>query len=82
MSQHQKVANLTPLGPHGGASGERASLGPPLLTSIEVAQHLNCSTEMVYKLRRLGRLPAIKLGAEYRWRPEVVRDFIGKTEGI
>lgn len=82
MSNHLKVAHDPQPGPQTGASGGRASLGHPLLTSMEVAQHLSCSVEMVYKLRRLGRLPAVKLGAEYRWRPEVVRDFIGRTEGV
>jgi excisionase family DNA binding protein len=56
-------------------------LGPPLLTAEEVAAHLRCSVELVYKLRRLKRLPAVKLGAVYRWRPDVVRAFVGAEEG-
>jgi excisionase family DNA binding protein len=58
-----------------------AHLGPPLLTAEEVAAHLRCSVELVYKLRRLKRLPAVKLGAVYRWRTEVVRAFVGAVEG-
>jgi excisionase family DNA binding protein len=56
-------------------------LGPPLLTAEEVAGHLHCSTEMIYKLRREGRLRAVKLGAQYRWRPDVVRTFLSEAEG-
>jgi len=55
-------------------------LGPPLLTAEEVAAHLSVSIEMVYKLRREGRLRAVKLGALYRWRPDVVRAFVGAVE--
>ncbi len=51
-------------------------LGPPLLTAEEVAAYLRCSVEMVYKLRREGRLRAVRLGAVYRWRLETVRGFI------
>ena len=56
-------------------------LGDPLLTAEQVAEHLQCSPELVYKLRRVGRLPAVKLGALYRWRPEIVRAFIDAQEG-
>jgi excisionase family DNA binding protein len=58
-----------------------AQLGPPLLTAEEVAEHLRCSVELVYKLRRAKRLPAVRLGAVYRWRPEVVRSFVRDQEG-
>jgi hypothetical protein len=37
--------------------------------------------ELVYKMRRLGLLPAVRLGAVYRWRPEIVRAFLEKQEG-
>jgi excisionase family DNA binding protein len=56
-------------------------LGPPLLTAEQVAKYLGCSVELVYKLRRTGRLRAVKLGALYRWRPEVVSAFVGAEEG-
>lgn len=56
-------------------------LGAPLLTADDVAAHLRCSVEMVYKLRKLGRLPAVRLGAVYRWRPEIVRAFLDNQEG-
>lgn len=56
------------------------ALGSPLLTAEQVAAHLACSVELVYKLRRLGKLPAVKLGALYRWRPEVVRRYLDAAE--
>jgi excisionase family DNA binding protein len=56
-------------------------LGPPLLTAEEVAAHLNCSVELVYKLRRLKRLPAVRLGAVYRWRATAVQSFLDAQEG-
>ena len=56
-------------------------LGPPLMRADEVAAHLRCSVEMVYKLRRMGRLRAVRLGALYRWKPEVVRAFLEAAEG-
>jgi excisionase family DNA binding protein len=55
-------------------------LGPPLLTAEEVAGHLRVSVELVYKLRRERKLPAVRLGAVYRWRPDVVRAFLDKQE--
>jgi excisionase family DNA binding protein len=51
------------------------------MTADEVAAHLRCSVEMVYKLRRTGRLKAVRLGALYRWKPEVVRAFVEAEEG-
>jgi excisionase family DNA binding protein len=57
-----------------------AILGPPLLTAEEVAAHLRCSAELVHKLRRQRKLPAVKLGAIWRWRPEVVRAFVSAEE--
>ena len=55
----------------------RTGLGAPLLTADEVATYLRCSVEMVYKLRRTGRLRAVKVGALYRFRPEAVRALVG-----
>jgi excisionase family DNA binding protein len=63
-----------------GAGGNITALGPPLLTAEQVAAFLGCSVELVYKLRRQGKLKAVKLGALYRWRPEVVRTFVGAAE--
>ncbi len=48
----------------------------PLMTGQEVAAFLRVSLSMVYKLRREGRLPAIPVGALWRWNPEVVRALV------
>ena len=53
----------------------------PLMTVEEVAAVLHVSPELVYKLRRTGRLKAVKLGALFRWRPHVVREFVQASEG-
>lgn len=52
-----------------------AALADPLLTAEEVAQYLKVSLSMIYKLRRTGALPAVPVGALYRFRPDVVRAY-------
>ncbi|MBU1672160.1 MAG: helix-turn-helix domain-containing protein [Actinobacteria bacterium] len=39
----------------------------PLLTAVEVAEVLTCTTDRVWQLSRQGRIPAIRLG-ERQWR--------------
>jgi excisionase family DNA binding protein len=58
----------------------QAVLGPPLLTAEQVAAFFGCSVELVYKLRRQRKLPAVKLGALYRWRLDVVQAFVNAEE--
>lgn len=58
-----------------------SQLGPPLLTAEQVAAHLTCSVELVYKLRRDGKLPAVRIGSVFRWRPQVVQAFEQQQEG-
>ena len=57
-----------------------SQLGPPLLGADEVASHLGCSVELVYKLRRQGRLKAVRIGSVFRWRPSVVEAFVKASE--
>ncbi len=47
-----------------------------LLTAEEVAGLLKVSLSMVYKLRRSGELPSVRVGALYRFNPDVVRAFM------
>ena len=47
----------------------------PMMTGEEVAQFLRCSLSMVYKLRREGQLPGVRIGALWRFDPETVRRF-------
>jgi excisionase family DNA binding protein len=47
----------------------------PLWTAEDVAEFLRVSLSMVYKLRRTGALPAVRVGALFRFEPDVVRAF-------
>ena len=58
------------------ASNEMGRVAEPLWTAENVAGFLQVSLSMVYKLRREGRLPAVRVGALYRFRPEAVRAYL------
>ncbi len=47
----------------------------PLWTAEDVATFLRVSLSMVYKLRRIGTLPAVRVGALFRFEPDAVRAF-------
>ena len=47
----------------------------PLWTAEDVAAFLRVSLSMVYKLRRQGSLPAVRVGALFRFQPDTVRGF-------
>jgi excisionase family DNA binding protein len=49
----------------------------PLWTAEDVAAFLRVSLSMVYKLRRTGALPAVRVGALFRFQPDAVRAFAG-----
>ena len=48
----------------------------PLMTAETVAEKLSISLSMVYKLRRSGALPSVRVGALYRFHPDDVRAFM------
>ncbi len=48
----------------------------PLMTAETVAEKLSVSLSMVYKLRRSGALPSVRVGALYRFHPDDVRAFM------
>lgn len=48
----------------------------PLLTAEQVAELLQVSVSMVYKLRRTGALPAVPVGALLRFNAEAVRAYM------
>lgn len=51
----------------------------PLLTVQEVAARLRVSTDTVYRLVRLGRLPKqVKLLRSSRWRASDIDDYINQ----
>jgi excisionase family DNA binding protein len=49
---------------------------PSYLTTAEVAEHLNCSTKTVGRLRASGKLPYLKLGDSIRFRLESVEALL------
>jgi excisionase family DNA binding protein len=49
---------------------------PSYLTTAEVAEHLNCSTKTVGRLRASGKLPYLKLGDNIRFRLENVEALL------
>ena len=48
----------------------------PLMNAEAVAEKLNVSVSMVYKLRRSGALPSVQVGALHRFHPDDVRSFM------
>jgi excisionase family DNA binding protein len=52
----------------------------PLWTAEDVAAFLRVSLSMVYKLRRQGSLPAVRVGALFRFQPDAVRAFASGEE--
>jgi excisionase family DNA binding protein len=53
----------------------------PLWTAEDVAAFLRVSLSMVYKLRRQGSLPAVRVGALCRFQPDTVRGF-ARSDGV
>ena len=53
----------------------------PLWTAEDVAAFLRVSLSMVYKLRRQGSLPAVRVGALFRFQPDTVRGF-ARSDGV
>ncbi|MGA9883182.1 MAG: helix-turn-helix domain-containing protein [Candidatus Acidiferrales bacterium] len=47
-----------------------------LLKAIEVAARLAVSEKMIYKLAKLGRLPAVRFGSAVRFDEDDVEAFI------
>ncbi len=47
----------------------------PPWTAEDVATFLRVSLSMVYKLRRMGALPAVRVGALFRFQPDEVRAY-------
>lgn len=43
-----------------------------LLTTKEAARYLSISTRTLRELRKKGAIKAVKLGAQYRFRPETL----------
>jgi excisionase family DNA binding protein len=50
----------------------------PIMTTAEVAQYLRIHPSTVYKLVREGKLPAFKVGSDYRFNKSEIDDRIGE----
>jgi excisionase family DNA binding protein len=57
------------------ASHATGQFAEPLWTAEEAAAFLEVPLAMVNKLRRTGALPAVRLGALFRFEPGAVRAF-------
>lgn len=62
--------------PRGVQSASNSTL-EALWTAEDVACFLNVSVSMVYKLRRQGALPFIRVGTLYRFHPPTIRALAG-----
>ena len=46
------------------------------LTVEEVAKHFGVNTTTVYRLVQKGKLPAFKLGGQWRFSPDMLKDWV------
>ena len=47
-----------------------------IMTLLEVAQYLGLHVMTVYKLTREGRVPAAKIGGQWRFKRDVLNDWL------
>lgn len=52
-----------------------------LLTASEVAEHLRLHIETVYRLARQGKLPAVKVGEQWRFSEATIRQWLTGNTG-
>lgn len=53
-----------------------------LWTWREVCEWLQCSHNTLFRLIRSEGLPSIKLGHDYRFRPDAIREWVREREGV
>ena len=63
----------------GNIMGEFIDESYRLLDAGDVAEILNVSKVMVYKLMQLGRLKCVSINSSKRVRPEDLEDYIGRN---
>ena len=56
---------------------ERPASEAEILTVLEVAQFLRVPKSTVYKLARLGQLPASRIGKHWRFLRREIQDWMG-----
>ena len=49
---------------------------PRILTTAEVAEYLHVSLNTVHRLARDGRIPAFKIGRDYRFGRDAIEKFV------
>lgn len=49
---------------------------PRILTAKEVADYLRCHISTVYRLAKNGKLPAFRLGADWRFREDALQNWL------
>lgn len=52
------------------------------LTIEQIADYLQVSKEKIYKLCQRGKMPASKLGGQWRFKKEVIDKWLIKQKGL
>jgi excisionase family DNA binding protein len=55
--------------------------GTPIMTVKDVAEYLRFSEAKVYKMARAGEVPAARIGKEWRFRRDLLDEWIQKESG-
>jgi excisionase family DNA binding protein len=53
---------------------------PRLMTSEEAAKYLRISKASLYRLAKNGEIPVSKVGRQYRFRKDIVDEWLSKKE--
>lgn len=53
-----------------------------LMTLGEVASYLRLSKDTVYRMAQRGRIPASKVGTQWRFRREDVEEWLDKNKNV
>jgi excisionase family DNA binding protein len=59
-----------------------AAIVSNLMTVREAAEYLNLHYMTVYKLTQQGRIPAFKIGKNWRFRKELLDDWLANREMV
>jgi excisionase family DNA binding protein len=58
-------------------SGKRGLImADPWMTVKDVAKYLQLSMDMIYKMAQQGKLPASKIGAQWRFKREEIDEWV------
>ena len=55
---------------------------PHLMTIEEVAAYLRLSKDTVYRMAQSGRIPASKVGTQWRFRQDDVDDWLDENRNV